>query len=91
MNFIRLVNSIHLFLISLMFTIVQANGGPSSSNLGGGGGGRIAVHYRKRTWWRGHMMARGGSSPGANGGAGTIYLQVSFNSDNFFLVGLVAD
>lgn len=78
MYFIRLEYSVaFLCVIYLMFTTIQANGGPSSSNLGGGGGGRIAVYYRKRTWWRGHMMARGGSSPGAIGGAGTIYLQVS--------------
>lgn len=80
MYFIRLKYSVAFLpvcVIYLMFTTVQANGGPSTSNLGGGGGGRVAVYYRKRTWWRGHMMARGGSSPGANGGAGTIYIQVS--------------
>lgn len=60
----------------MFFITFQANGGSASSNLGGGAGGRIAVYYRKRTWWRGDIMARGGSSPGAHGGAGTVYFQV---------------
>lgn len=84
MNFIRFVNSIYLFLIFLMFIIVQVNGGFSFLNFGGGGGGRIVVYYRKRIWWRGYMMVRGGFSFGVNGGVGIIYLQVSFNSDYFF-------
>lgn len=52
------------------------NGGSGGTIGAGGGGGRMMIHYKDTKFWQGKWTAYGGSA-GGNGGAGTIYLEVS--------------
>lgn len=58
--------------------VIAVNGGAGNGDGGGGSGGRMAVYWQDREWWYGALTAFGGSSSqGGNGGAGTVYLEVS--------------
>ena len=55
--------------------VVSVRGGNGGSYGGGGSVGRIAVLWQDREWWYGSLQAYGGTGY-ANGGAGTVYMQV---------------
>ncbi len=68
--------------------LIHARGGISTpGGCGGGGGGRIAVYYDDMSGFSGPMDARGGQSNGpTSGGAGTIYLRSSVQTNGDLIV-----